>query len=305
MELSVDQVAVRFGRVQALGGVSLALRPGAVTVMVGPNGAGKSTLMSVLLGLVRPDAGRVLANGREVASAKMTASREFRASVGYLPEAVAFAESSTGRQVMSFFAMARGVDRAAIDRTLARVGLSEAASRRVGGYSRGMRQRLGLGIAILATPDVLVLDEPTNGLDQQGLAVLWEVLAEWRSHGRIAIVSTHELALIERHADQVCVLVDGLVRAVGSPHDLRERTGLPVRVRLQVDGDEQARDLAGGLEGAHLEGNSVGVDVAPGDLLKLMEIVQARRARLAGMRVQEPGLDEVYQHILRSAPWDA
>ena len=305
MELHVDNVAVRFGAVQALGGVSLDLRPGAVTVMVGPNGAGKSTLMSVLLGLIRPDSGRVLANGREVATSKFTATRAFRASIGYLPEAVAFAESSTGGQVMSFFASARGVDRAAVDRTLARVGLSEAASRKVGGYSRGMRQRLGLGVAILATPDVLVLDEPTNGLDQQGLTVLWEVLAEWRSHGRIAIVSTHELALIERRADQVCVLVDGRVRAIGSPTELRDRTGLPVRVRLELDGDEQARDLAGGLIGAHVDGKSVGVDVAPGDLVKLMEIVQARRARVAGMRVQEPGLDEVYQHILGSSPWDA
>src|SRR5690606_20909685 len=128
-----------------------------------------------------------------------------RERLGYLPEAPALSENLTGRQVMRFFASARGVSSRRVEEVLERVGLAQAAGRSVGGYSRGMRQRLGLGVAILAEPDLLVLDEPTGGLDQQGLTLLWSVLAEWRERGRTVLVTTHDLALIERRADQLYV----------------------------------------------------------------------------------------------------
>ncbi len=246
MRLAVNDLAVRFGTVRALGGVSLELAPGEVSVLAGPNGAGKSTLMSVLLGLVRANAGEVLYNGHPVAGVGQLASLEFRERLGYMPEAVAFSEGLSGREILGFFASARGVSANRVEATLETVGLAHAAHRRVGGYSRGMRQRLGLGVAILHTPDVLVLDEPTGGLDQQGLQVLWAVLEEWREAGRIVLLSTHELALIERRADKLFVLVDGTLRAHGTPDELRAQSGLEQVVRVGPALDEVYEALIGG-----------------------------------------------------------
>jgi Cu-processing system ATP-binding protein len=246
MKLVIDRIAVRFGGVRALGGVSLELSPGEITVIAGPNGSGKSTLMSVILGLIRPDDGQLTADGRLVCSPRQLSSPWFRERLGYLPEAVAFAETLTGRQILRFFAMARGIPRRRIEEVLERVGLANAASRVVGGYSRGMRQRLGLGCAILHAPEVLVLDEPTGGLDQQGLTVLWEVLREWREAGRVVLMSSHELALIERRVDRVVVLVDGRLAAAGTPEELRERSALPAVARIGPGLDEIYEELIGG-----------------------------------------------------------
>lgn len=239
MKLTVEGLCVRFGTVQALRGVSLSVCPGAVTVVVGPNGAGKSTLMSVILGLLSPTEGRLVVHGtgtaaegeddpgQVVADPSHCTSIWLRERTGYLPEAASFSANLSGRQVLRFFASARGTPKSAIAPTLDRVGLTDAADRRVGGYSRGMRQRLGLAVAILHSPPLLILDEPTGGLDQRGLSVLWSVLEEWRSAGRTVLLSTHELALIERRADLLYVVADGSLLASGTPDQLREQAGLP------------------------------------------------------------------------------
>jgi Cu-processing system ATP-binding protein len=247
MDLRVDNLAVHFGPVRALDGVDLALSPGEVSVLVGPNGAGKSTLMSVLLGLVRPSFGRVLCDERVVAAPDRDTSLWLRERLGYLPEAVAFSDNLSGREVLRFFASARGLPRARADEVLATVGLAEAARRRVGTYSRGMRQRLGLGVAIVAAPDLLVLDEPTSGLDQQGLTLLWQILDEWRAQGRTVLLSTHELALIERRADRVFVLVGGKLRAAGTPAELRAASRLEQTVRVGPGLDEIYEAILGGV----------------------------------------------------------
>lgn len=309
MDVQLRGLQVRFGAVEALGGVDLSLEPGRTTVLVGPNGAGKSTLISVLLGLVRPDGGQILANGKEVCSPRRSTTREFRQRLGYLPEAPAFSDNLTGRQVLRFFAAAHGLGARQVESALERVGLTAASSRSVAGYSRGMRQRLGLAVALLSAPDVLVLDEPTGGLDQEGLQVLWSVLEEWRAAGRIVLMSSHELALIERRADQLCVLSRGSVRALGSPEALRRASALPVRIRVEAVDAESATLLAHRLAASgtvSLEGRRVGVSVPPSALLDALRVLDGRGLSLEHLRVEEPGLDEVYQRILEGGPtWHA
>lgn len=238
MNLVVDNLAVHFGAVRALDGVDLAFLPGEISVLVGPNGAGKSTLMSVLLGLVRPTFGRVLANDRVVASPNSQAALWLRENLGYLPEAISFSDNLTGKQILAFFASARGVPRKRVDEVLERVGLAHAARRRVAGYSRGMRQRLGLGVAIIGTPELLILDEPTSGLDQEGLMLLWDILNTWKTNGRTVVLSTHELALIERRADRLFILMNGKLRAHGTPSELRAASRLGETVRVGPGLDE-------------------------------------------------------------------
>ncbi len=246
MDVNIERLTVDFGSVLALENVSIELRGGEVAVLAGPNGAGKSTLIGVLIGLLAPDRGEIRVNGRVAASVGRPAALWLREQLGYLPEAVAFSDNLSGRQVMRFFSMARGVGFSKAEDMLERIGLARAASRRISTYSRGMRQRLGLGVAILHSPELLVLDEPTGGLDQQGQHLLWKILEEWKSAGRLVVMSTHELALIERRATRVHVLVDGVLRAGGTPSELRQQSGLPTEMRIGPGLDEVYEELIGG-----------------------------------------------------------
>ncbi len=298
-ELVLDHLSVSFGDVHALRDVTLNAVPGEALMLIGPNGAGKSTLIRILLGLVRPDEGSIVVDGKRV-----SVDRTFKENLGYLPEAIAFSDNLTGRQVLRFFARARAVDRRRVDAVLERVGLAAAAKRKVRGYSRGMRQRLGLGISILSEPDLLVLDEPTGGLDQEGIAVLFSVLDEWREAGRMVLIATHDLTLLERRVDRVCILESGRRVAFDTPGALREAAGLPVRVTFTVTGDASAFVTA--LEargGGTVEriGEHVEVEASPDELMALMDIRTEHSSTVTGLRVIEPGMDEVYEHYLDAA----
>ena len=302
-ELVLDHLSVNFGEVRALRDVSLSARPGEALMLIGPNGAGKSTLIRILLGLVRPDEGSIVVDGKRV-----SVDRTFKENLGYLPEAIAFSDNLTGRQVLRFFAHARAVKRARVDAVLERVGLAGAAKRKVRGYSRGMRQRLGLGISILSEPGLLVLDEPTGGLDQEGIAVLFDVLDEWRSAGRMVLIATHDLTLLERRVDRVCILESGRRVALDTPGALREAAGLPVRVTFTVTGDPSA--FVAALEawgGGTVEriGEQVAVEASPDGLMALMDIRTKHSDTVTGLRVIEPGMDEVYEHYLARAHSDS
>lgn len=299
--LELNGVAVRFGAVHALAGVSLELNAGERVMLVGPNGAGKSTLMNVLLGLVRADRATLRVDG----APRSLRGDGIKKSVGYLPEAVAFSESLTGRQVLRFFAWARGVSSQRVDAVLARVSLTHAQKRSVRGYSRGMRQRLGLGIAILSEPQLLVLDEPTGGLDQEGLSVFYSVLEEWRDKGRIVLLATHDLALLERRVDRVCLFSNGRVKAAGTPEALRQRAGIPHRVTFELQ--ETANGRADGLVDAMSEAGArtvergssrLVVEIAPERLLPLMSVQARYPDVVAQLRVETPQLDEVYERLL-------
>ena len=298
-----QDVSIAFSGLQALDDVRIRLDAGRVTMLVGPNGAGKSTLIKFLLGLVRPDEGRLEVDGQTV-----PINNAWKARIGYLPESVAFAGNLSGQQVLRFFARARGVSRQRVGEVLERVGLAEASGRRVRGYSRGMRQRLGLAVAILSTPDLLILDEPTSGLDQEGLSVLWEVLRDWTEAGRMVMVSSHDLALMERRIDEVCVLRAGRVLSQGSKDDLRDAARLPHRVWFDVtEADpEQTNVLCESIEKwgrgriERIDGK-ICVDVPADSILELIEIQSGVAGAVRGLRVEEPTLDLVYEKLLEAA----
>ena len=305
--LAARGVSVALGAIRALDDVSLEVRAGRATMLVGPNGAGKSTLIKVLLGLVRPDFASFELDGERVAI-----DNEWKARIGYLPEAVAFSENLTGQQLLRFFGRARGVTRAREQAVLDRVGLVAAGRRAIRGYSRGMRQRLGLGVAILSKPDLLVLDEPTSGLDQQGLSVLWSLLDEWRETERMVLVSTHDLALMERHVDEICVLQEGRVRAHGSSEDLRRAADLPHRIWFDIgESDDEAsrtrvRLLCEAMEKwgrgrIERRDGRILVEVGSDDVLELVGIQAGFPGVVRGMRVEEPTLDVVYDRLLGAA----
>lgn len=194
----------RYGPVLAVDQLSFAVERGTVVGFLGPNGAGKTTTLRMLLGLVRPDGGRATISGM--------AYRDLKApprEAGAVLEATGFHPGRTARNHLRVQALAMGIGAARIEDVLDLVGLTDAADRRVGGYSLGMRQRLGLATALLADPDVLILDEPTNGLDPEGVRWLRDLLRGMAADGTAILISSHILAEVAQTVDSVIIVDRG------------------------------------------------------------------------------------------------
>ncbi|NQX26408.1 ABC transporter ATP-binding protein [Microbacteriaceae bacterium VKM Ac-2854] len=194
----------RFGAVEAVSDLSFTVQPGRVTGFLGPNGAGKTTTLRMLLGLVAPSSGTATFGGtpyRALASPLRT--------VGSALEAASFHPGRSGRDHLRVCALAAGLPPERVDAALAQVGMLDAADRRVGGYSLGMRQRLGLAVALLGDPRVLVLDEPINGLDPEGIRWIRGFLQQLAQEGRTVLISSHLLSEVQQSVDEVVILSHG------------------------------------------------------------------------------------------------
>jgi ABC-2 type transport system ATP-binding protein len=215
--ITIDGLTKRYGAVTAVDDLTFDVEPGLVTGFLGPNGAGKTTTLRMLLGLVTPTAGRALIDGCHYAEL-----REPRRVVGAVLEATGFHPGRRGRDHLRILAQAGGIPGSRVEEVLDRVGLADAAHRRVGGYSLGMRQRLGLAAALLGDPKVLVLDEPANGLDPAGMADLRELLRGLAEEGRTVVMSSHVLSEVAQTVDRVVIVAGGTLRYAGP---LSELTG--------------------------------------------------------------------------------
>jgi ABC-2 type transport system ATP-binding protein len=221
-----ESLTKRFGQVLAVDDLSFALEPGTITGFLGPNGAGKTTTLRMLLGLAAPSAGRALVFGRSYAELDRPSLR-----IGAVLEATDFHPGRSGRDHLRMLGRAVGVPDSRADEVLALVELLDAGKRRVKGYSLGMRQRLGLATALLGEPELLVLDEPANGLDPEGVRWLRDFLRAFASDGRTVLVSSHVLAEVAQTVDQVLIISRGRLVVESSLEDLTARVGGAVRVR--------------------------------------------------------------------------
>ena len=233
--ISVQGLTKRFGGVLAVDDLSFDVQPGTITGFVGPNGAGKTTTLRILLGLVRPTAGTALVNGVRYASLDRPAHH-----VGAVLEASGFHPGRTARDHLRVLALASGIPAARVDAVLAEVDLAAAARRRVGGFSLGMRQRLGLAAALLGDPGILILDEPTNGLDPAGVHWLRTFLRSRVDGGCTVLVSSHLLAELALSADSVVIVKNGRLITQGPVAELTARGVVAV-----LDGPDHvvARDV--------------------------------------------------------------
>ena len=215
VEVEVRGLTKTFGRVTAMRGMSFTAPAGKVTGFLGPNGSGKTTTLRVVLGLVRPDTGAALIGG--VPYGRLARPRR---TVGALLEASGFHPGRRARDHLLVLADAAGVAGTRVDEVLGQVGLAAAADRRVREFSLGMRQRLGLAGALLGDPQVLLLDEPANGLDPAGIAWLRGLLRGLADDGRTVIVASHVLSEIAQTVDHVVIVSDGQVRFAGALGDI-------------------------------------------------------------------------------------
>ncbi len=235
----------RFGAIQAVDGLDLAVPTGVVSGFLGPNGAGKTTTLRMVLGLIRPDAGEVGLFGTALAQQR----EGLLGRVGALVERPSLYDDLSGRENLEVTRRILGVARVHIDRVLAIVDLADAAHRRAGEYSQGMRQRLGLAIAMLGEPELLILDEPTNGLDPAGIQEMRDLLRRLpQEEGVSVFLSSHLLAEVEQVASHLVILHRGPCLFQGPPEDLQaaELTGPEGRGRVIV-GVERPRDAAAAL----------------------------------------------------------
>ncbi|GID92011.1 ABC transporter ATP-binding protein [Amorphoplanes digitatis] len=223
--ITVEHLSKRYGSHPAVDDVSFTCEPGTVTGFLGPNGAGKSTTMRMICGLTPPTAGTATVDGRAYRRMGNPGRR-----IGVLLDASAQHSGRTGREVLTLAAMTMGIDRRGVEASLDRVGLnSTAAKRRVKAYSLGMRQRLGLAYAMLGDPGILILDEPANGLDPEGIFWMRGLLRDFADRGGTVLLSSHLLREVEAVADRLIVIGGGRVVAQGDKDELLAGTGTLVR----------------------------------------------------------------------------
>jgi ABC-2 type transport system ATP-binding protein len=240
--IEVRGLRKRFGPALALDGMSFAVLPGQVTGFVGPNGAGKSTTLRVILGLDAPDAGTALIGGRPYPSLRRPLTH-----VGALLDAAALQPSRSARNHLLWLAHSQGLTAGRVDEVVAQSGLQAVIRRKAGGYSLGMRQRLGIAAALLGDPPVLMLDEPFNGMDPEGIVWIRGFLRSLAAEGRAVLVSSHLMGELQDTADHVVVVGRGRVIADASVAELiANASGGEVSVRTTMPG--RAMEVLGGAE---------------------------------------------------------
>ncbi len=271
-------VSKRYGDHAAVCDVDLTVRTGERIALVGHNGAGKSTLVKLMLGLVQPSSGTIEVLGQTVSGSRGAAAH---ACIGYLPENVVFPAALTGEELMTFYARLKRCPVEHNADLLERVGLVHAAGHRVGTYSKGMRQRLGLAQALIGSPRLLLLDEPTTGLDPALRRTFYEIVEELAQEGVTVLLSSHALAELEARTDRIVVMNRGRKVADGTLADLRTLAHCPTKLR--VDFGHGIKEFA----------------CTEQDKIDVLKRVLSQPEQPRDIEIISPTLDDLYAHFLQ------
>ncbi len=292
MTLTLTQLTKTYQGRAALNAVSLSVAAGERVALLGHNGAGKSTMMKIILGLCPFDSGEVRVIGAAPGSPVA------RAQVAYLPENVAFHAALTGEEQIGTYLRLRGENPAQATRLLERVGLHDAAKRRIGTYSKGMRQRVGLAQALIGQPKLLVLDEPTSGLDPVSRRDFYALLDGLAADGASILLSSHALTEVEARTDRILILSNGNLVAQGSLADLRREAALPVAMQVVPRAGAEAQ-VAAALPDAQRDGAALSLACAQSDKLATLARIAALGEAVADLDVLPPSLEDIYSHFSR------
>jgi ABC-2 type transport system ATP-binding protein len=287
--IEVESLSKRFGSTLAVDDLTFSVEPGKITGFLGPNGAGKSTTMRAILGLVRPTSGTTTVFGKRYAELDDPARR-----VGTLLETFDAHPGRSGRNHLRVLALAAGIPRSRVDEVLGLVDLREAGKRRVKGYSLGMRQRLGLAAALLGDPEVLVLDEPANGLDPHGMRWLREFLRSLAGEGRTILISSHVLAEVAQTVDEVVIIHRGKLVQQAAIGEVEAMAAGSTMVRSPHADRLVALLVEGGIAATATTEGRLAV-LAPPE--RVGEIAAAHRIVLHELTVERASLEEIFLEL--------
>ena len=285
--LTIETVCKDRGKTRVLSDITLMLEPGQRVALLGHNGAGKSTLIKSILGLTPINGGTIHIGDATPGSAQA------RRDTAYLPEAVSFHPALTGREQLTLFAKLSG-ERADVPALLDRVGLDDAMDRRIGAYSKGMRQRLGLAQVLLGKPKLALLDEPTSGLDPISRHDLYAIIDELAAQGTAVLIASHALTEVEARTDRIAIMRKGRMVADDTLANLSELAGLPIRLRVRANTNPEA--LAEELGGNRINGASVELLCSPADKMEALRRIAAMGEAVADLEMTPPKLEDLYRH---------
>ncbi|MEM9580774.1 MAG: ABC transporter ATP-binding protein [Pseudomonadota bacterium] len=286
--LTIEAARKRRGDIDVLRNISLTASAGQRIALLGHNGAGKSTLMKAALGLTPLSSGHIFIDGAPAGSAHA------RTATAYLPEAVSFHKSITASEQLALFARLAATDVSQVPSLLERVGLGDAMHRRIGTYSKGMRQRLGLAQVLLARPRLALLDEPTSGLDPISRHELFAIIDEMAERGTCVVISSHTLTEVEARTDRIAILRSGRLVADDTLSNLSQNAGLKTRVRIRANGTEADR-IATEIGGKRINGTSVEIFCGTGEKMSELRRITAMGSAVADIDMQPPRLEDLYR----------
>jgi ABC-2 type transport system ATP-binding protein len=293
--IEVTDLRKRFGPVLALDGMSFAVMPGQVTGFIGPNGAGKSTTMRVILGLDAADHGIAQVGGRPYASLPRPLTQ-----LGSLLDASALQPSRSGRNHLLWLAHSQGLNASRVDSVIEQAGLATAARRKAGGYSLGMRQRLGIAAAMLGDPPAVMFDEPFNGMDPEGIIWMRGFLRELARQGRAVLVSSHLMSELEGTADHLVIVGRGKVIANTSTAELLARTA-GGRVRVCTEAAARAASELAGAGATVVTAGTQMLTVSGLPAERVVAVLTGGGVPFAEVTVHRSSLEEAYLELTDGA----
>jgi ABC-2 type transport system ATP-binding protein len=303
----IEKLQKRYGSVEAVKDVSLRVEPGEIFGLLGPNGAGKTTTLRCLCTLAKPDAGTIAVSGISVLDDPKLA----RQKLGYVAQEVALDKVLTGRELLqlqaAIYHIPRSIAADRISNAINLLGLQDWADKRTGTYSGGLKKRLDLAAGLLHQPDVLVLDEPTVGLDIESRVVVWDFLRQLRANGTTVLITSHYLEEVDALADRVAIIDKGVVIASGTPSELKDRVGgdrVTLRIR-EFTPTEEAESAKAMLQEMPFvqeviinsaQGNSLNLVVTPQSeaLITIQQALKEAGLPTFGISQSRPSLDDVY-----------
>ncbi|NQY27694.1 MAG: ABC transporter ATP-binding protein [Piscirickettsiaceae bacterium] len=289
--VELQQASKYYQGVTALQKLDFSLEQGEILGLFGHNGAGKTTTIKLILGLIKPTNGQVRVFGDDPAGDN---AYHLRRQLGFLQENVSFYDQMTGREVLAYFAKLKGCDKKQVGELLEEVGLAHAALRRVKTYSKGMRQRLGLAQALLGQPKLLLLDEPTVGLDPIATQDFYRGIARLKEQGSTIILCSHALAGVEKYIDRALILGQGQLLAEGKLTSLIEQTELPVTIAVQGSNIVLPEELQ-----VKATATAQGFNVQVSQQQKMTTLQQLMTLpALGNIDIHMPSLEDVYTHYM-------
>lgn len=305
--MSAVGLGKRFGELEAVRDVSFEIGPGETYGLLGPNGAGKTTSISIIAGLLEPDAGIVTVKGQRIT----TRSTDPKRAVGLVPQDLAIYPDLTARENLRFFGRLYGMEtvelRRRVSEVLEVIGLAERANDRAKEYSGGMKRRLNIGIGLLHHPDLLILDEPTVGVDPQSRNAILESVEHLSTEGMAVLYTTHYMEEAERLCDRVGIIDEGAIKAEGTRRQLVELVGQKDRIRVSATGAldvaaERLRNHKGVRQATVADGTlELLVDEAGATLAATMAAVAQVGAAVSAVTIHEPDLEAVFLHLTGKA----